>query len=89
MQVPLRKSLQGHRNILPLGLFSGTLGSRRFSLFLLHERNRRRIRLCHFSTLSHIVAETAIVSFSHTAHWFPIANNLQEFFVHAVLIPDS
>ena len=21
---------------------------------------------------------------SHTAHWFPIANNLQEFFVHAV-----
>ena len=22
---------------------------------------------------------------SHTARWFPIANNLQEFFVHAVL----
>ena len=26
---------------------------------------------------------------SHTARWFPIANNLQEFFVHAVLFPDS
>ena len=26
---------------------------------------------------------------SHTARWFPIANNLQELFVHAVLFPDS
>ena len=26
---------------------------------------------------------------SHIARWFPIANNLQEFFVHAVLFPDS
>ena len=26
---------------------------------------------------------------SHIARWFPIANNLQEFFVHAVLSPDS
>ena len=26
---------------------------------------------------------------SHIALWFPIANNLQEFFVHAVLSPDS
>ena len=26
---------------------------------------------------------------SHTASWFPIARNLQEFFVHAVLVPDS
>ena len=25
---------------------------------------------------------------SHIARWFPIANNLQEFFVHAVLSPD-
>ena len=25
---------------------------------------------------------------SHTARWFPIANNLQEFFVHVVLVPD-
>ena len=26
---------------------------------------------------------------SHTARWSPITNNLQEFFVHAVLFPDS
>ena len=26
---------------------------------------------------------------SHIARWFPIASNLQEFFVHAVLFPDS
>ena len=44
---------------------SGTSGPRRFSLILLHERIRRRIRLCHFSTLIDIVAKTAIVSF-HT-----------------------
>ena len=33
-----------------------------FSLILLHERIRRRIRLCNFSTLIIIVAENAIVS---------------------------
>ena len=44
---------------------SGTSGSRCFSLILLHEGIRRRIRLCHFSTLIDIVAETAIV-FSRT-----------------------
>ena len=45
------------------GTFSSeTSGSRRISLILLHERIRRRIRLCHFSALSNIVAETAIVS---------------------------
>ena len=54
---------KGDRYILPLGtLSSGTSGSRWFSLILLHERIRRRIRLCHFSTLIDIVAETAIVS---------------------------
>ena len=42
---------------------SGTSGSRCFSLILLHERIRRRIRLCHLATLKNIVAETAIVSF--------------------------
>ena len=26
---------------------------------------------------------------SHIARWFPIANNLQEFFVHTILFPDS
>ena len=42
---------------------SGTSGSRCFSLILLHEGIRRRIRLCHFSTLIHTVSETATVSF--------------------------
>ena len=44
---------------------------------------------CNFSTLIHIVAETAIVSFHTLPVGFPIANNLQKFFVHAVLFPDS
>ena len=70
-------------------LSSGTSGSRRISLTLLHERIRRRIRLCHFSTLIDIVAETTIVSFRALLRWTSIANNLQEFFVHAVLSPDS
>ena len=43
-------------------LSSETSGSRCISLSLLHERIRRRIRLCDFSTLINIVAETAIVS---------------------------
>ena len=44
-------------------LSSGTSGSRRISLILLHERIWRRIRLCHFCTLIDIVTESAIVSF--------------------------
>ena len=43
-------------------LSSGTSGSRRISLILLHERIWRRIRLCHFCTFLDIVAKTAIVS---------------------------
>ena len=54
--------LAGHRDILPLGLSSGTSGSGRISLILLHERTRRRIRLCHLCTLVDIVTESAIVS---------------------------
>ena len=44
-----------------------------------------------FSTLIDIVAETAIVSFHTLPVGFPLPtiNNLQEFFVHAVLFPDS
>ena len=42
-----------------------------------------------FPRLLSIVAETAIVSFHTMPVGFPIANNLQEFFVHAVLFPDS
>ena len=59
------------------------------SLIMPRGRARRRIRLCHFSTLFDIVAQVAIVSFKNTARWTPIANNLQEFFVHAVLSLDS
>ena len=36
-----------------------------------------------------IVAETAIVSSGTLPVGFLITNNLQEFFVHAVLFPDS
>ena len=43
-------------------LASGTSGFRRISLILPRERTRRRIRLCHFSTLIDIVEETTIVS---------------------------
>ena len=51
---------------------SGTWGSRWFSLILLHERSRRRIRLCRFSTLLHIVPETDIVSFRTLPVSFPL-----------------
>ena len=68
---------------------SGTSGPRWFSLTLPHERILRRIWWWTFPTLIDIVTETAIVFLSHISRWFPIANNLQEFFVHAVLFPDS
>ena len=63
---------------------SGTSGSRCNSHTLLRRRSRRRIRLCRFCTLIHIVSETAIVFFWNTARSFLIANNLLDFFVHAV-----
>ena len=53
-------------------LSSGTLGSRRISLILLHERTRRRLRLCHFCTLIDIVTETATVSFTTLPVGFPL-----------------
>ena len=67
-------SLQSYRDILPLGLFLlvlQVLG--RFFLILLHERIRRWIRLCHFSTLIDIVTETAIVSFHTLPVDFPLS----------------
>ena len=71
-------------------LSSRTSGSRCFSFILPRRRARRGIRLCRFCTLSDIVTETAIVTFGTlTARWLSTANNLQEFFVHAVLSPDS
>ena len=71
---------------------SGTSGSR-CTLILPRRRARRRIRLCHFCTFIDIVTETAIVSFRTLpvgfARWLSTASNLLEFFVHAVLSPDS
>ena len=79
VQILLRLSVHGHRNIMPLG----TSGSRRFSFILLHERTQRRIRLCHFCTLFDVVTETAIVSFRALPVGFPLPTIL------AVLSPDS
>ena len=51
---------------------SGTSGSRRISLILLHGRARRWIRLCHFSTFIDIVTETATVSSRTLPVGFPL-----------------
>ena len=64
-------------------------GSRWFSLIVLHQRIRRRIWWCNFSTLIVTVAETANCLLSNTVRCTPIVNNLQKFFVNAVLSPDS
>ena len=65
---------------------SGASGSRRISLILPHERTWRRIRLCQFCTLIDIVTKTAIVSFrKNTARLLSTANNILDFFAHAVL----
>ena len=42
-----------------------------------------------FSTFSDIVTETCNCLLQNTARWFFIADNLQEFFVLAVLSPES
>ena len=68
---------------------SGTSGSRWFSLILLHERIRRRIWWCNFSTLIGIVAETAIVSFHTLPVGFPLPtiskNSLYTLFCSLIL----
>ena len=53
-------------------LASGTSGFRRISHALLRGRSRRRIRLCWFCTLIHIVSDTAIVSFRTLPVSFPL-----------------
>ena len=79
-------------------LSSGTSGSRRISLILLHERTRRRIRLCQFRTLINIVTGTAIVSFRTLPVGFPLPtiskNSLYTLFCslildHGVLLKNS
>ena len=68
---------------------SGTSGPRWFSLTLLHERILRRIWWWTFPTLYPYRGGNCNCFLSYIARWFPIANNLQEFFVHAVLFLDS
>ena len=80
----------GHRYVLPLGAPSpGTSGSRCFSFILRHERIPRRIRLCHFSTLIDIVAETAVVSFRTLPVGLPLStifkNSLYTLFCSLIL----
>ena len=73
MQVPLRYSLHGSRDILPTwASASRTCGSRCIFHTLLRRRSRRKIRLCRFCTLTHIVSETAIVSFRTLPVSFPL-----------------
>ena len=70
-------------------LSSGTSGSRRISLILLHERIWRRIRLCHFCTFIDIATETAIVSFRTLPVGFPLPtiskNSLSTLFCPLIL----
>ena len=85
--------MQGHRDFLPLGLLaSGTSGSRWFSLTLLHERIRRRIWWCHFSTFIDIVTETTIVSSRTLPDGFPLPtvskNSLYTLFCSLILDHD-
>ena len=80
----------GHRDFLPLGLFPQ--GLRVLDAFLPScciKEFGENIRLCHYCTHVNIVADTAIVSIRTLPIGFSIANNLQEFLVHAVLSPDS
>ena len=83
VQVPLMWSLQGHRDNLPLGLFP--LGLRVLDAFrsFCCMKEWDGFGWWTFPTLIDIVTETALVSY--TARWTPIANNLQEFFVHVVV----
>ena len=68
---------------------SGTSGFRGISLILLHERIRRRIRLCHFCALINIVSETAVVSFKTQPVGFPLPtiskNSLSTLFCHLII----
>ena len=67
---------------------SGISGSPCFSFILLHERIRRRIRLCHFCTFVDIVTETTIVSFRALPVGFPLPT-ISKNPLSAILSPDS
>ena len=84
-KVGFDQQLHGHRDILPLGFSTGTFFWDFVHSSLLHERSRRRIRLCHFCTFNCDGNYNCLLQKS--ARWLPFANNLQEF-VHAVLSPN-
>ena len=63
--------MHGSRAIFPT-LASRTSGSQCIFHTLLRRRYWRRIRLCRFCTLIHIVSETAIVSFPTLPVGFPL-----------------
>ena len=82
--------LAGPRDILPLGLLpTGTSGSRRISLILLHEKNSETDSAVSFLHAYWHRDGNCNCLLWDTARWFPIANKLQEFFEHAVLSMDS
>ena len=82
--------MQGHREILPLGLFP--LGLRVLDEFLslcCMKEFGDGIRLCHFCTLVNIVTETTIVSFGTLPVGFPLPtiskNSLYTLFCSLIL----
>ena len=90
LQVPLKVILAKPSRRSTTGTSASvTSGSRWFSLTLLHARIRRRIWWCNFSTLIHIVAETAIVSFHTLPVGFPLPtiskNSLYTLFCSLIL----
>ena len=72
-----------------LQIYKPLSGSRRISHTLLHERIRRRIRLCHFCTLINIMTETTSVSFLTLPVGFPLPtiskNSLYTLFCSLIL----
>ena len=81
--------MQGHRDILPLGLLPLELqvlnGFRSF--YRMKEFGDGFDGELFYAYSSRGGNYNCFLS--HIARWLPIANNLQEFFVHAVLFPDS
>ena len=67
---------------------SGTSGSRWVFAHSAAWKNSETDLMVNFSHASSYRGGNYNCLLSHIARWFPIANNLQEFFVHAVLFPN-
>ena len=83
------KSLQGHRDIPPLGLLPLGLRVLDGSAHSAAWKNSETDFMVNFYHAYSYRGGNYNCFLSHIAHRFPIANNLQELFVHAVLFPDS